>query len=262
MTQGGRATHGHSYTRRRLDGKTPGARVPSDPHHGSERRQREIIQRQTTRMGSHVSLSSPGVMRSMSFRSLGLLRNPTLTFVALVAACHGGEVRRATLGATHDRGAEAALVTAMADSANWASYGRDQTNQRYSPLAQITTSNISALQPAWRYKTGVPHAFEASPIVLDGVMYVSTPLNHVIALDATNGRKLWEHAETLSTTVHCCGPVNRGVAVYGGRVYMGTLDGRLVALEARTVKPAWTVRVADNERAYAIDGARSRRTAR
>ncbi|MEO7986214.1 MAG: PQQ-binding-like beta-propeller repeat protein [Gemmatimonadales bacterium] len=191
----------------------------------------------------------------MSFRSRGPLRNPTLTLVALVAACHGGEVRRASLGAAHDRGADAALVTAMADSANWASYGRDQTNQRYSPLVQITTSNVSKLQPAWRYKTGLPHAFEASPIVLDGVLYVSTPLNHVIALDATNGRKLWEHAETLSTTVHCCGPVNRGVAVYGGRVFMGTLDGRLVALEARTGTPAWTVRVADNERAYAIDGA-------
>ena len=92
-------------------------------------------------------------------------------------------------------------------------------------------------------------------MVAGGVMYVSTPLNHVVALDAATGRKLWEYAETLSTTVHCCGPVNRGVAVYGGRIYMGTLDGRLVALDARTGRPVWRVRVADNERAYAIDGA-------
>jgi alcohol dehydrogenase (cytochrome c) len=91
--------------------------------------------------------------------------------------------------------------------------------------------------------------------VVDGVMYVSTPLNHVVALDAATGRKRWEHAEPLGTTVHCCGPVNRGVAVYGGRVYEGTLDGRLVALDAGTGRRVWAVRVADNERAYAVDGA-------
>ena len=143
----------------------------------------------------------------------------------------------------------------MADSTDWASYGRDQTNQRYSTLTPINTANVSALRPAWRFKTGIPLGFEASPIVIDGVMYVSTPLNHVLALNAATGRKLWEHAESLSTTVHCCGPVNRGVAVYGGRVYTGTLDGRLVALDALTGAPAWQVRVADNEHAYAIDGA-------
>jgi PQQ-dependent dehydrogenase (methanol/ethanol family) len=143
----------------------------------------------------------------------------------------------------------------MADSAAWPSYGRDQTNQRYSPLAQVTPSTVGRLTLAWRYRTGLPHAFEASPVVLDGVMYVSTPLDHVVALDAATGRKRWEYAETLATTVHCCGPVNRGVAVYGGRVYVGTLDGRLVALDAATGRRDWSVRVGDNERAYAVDGA-------
>ena len=115
--------------------------------------------------------------------------------------------------------------------------------------------SIRDLKPAWHYATGIRQAFEASPVVIGNVMYVSTPLNHVIALDAKTGRKLWEYAESLGTTVHCCGPVNRGVAVYAGRVYMGTLDARLVALDARTGAKAWGVRVADNERGYAVDAA-------
>ena len=186
-----------------------------------------------------------------------MLARPRPAFLALLAlavGCHGG-VRRERLGASAAGGAEAALQRAMADEASWPSYGRDQSNQRFSPLTQIDTGNVGRLGLAWRYHTGIPHAFEASPVVVDGVMYVSTPLNHVVALDAGTGRRLWEHAETLSTTVHCCGPVNRGVAVYGGRVYMGTLDGRLVALDARTGRRAWWVRVGQNERGYAVDGA-------
>lgn len=143
----------------------------------------------------------------------------------------------------------------MADSSSWPSYGRDYSNQRYSPLSQINTGNVGGLTLAWHYGTGIPLAFEASPVVIGNVMYVSTPLNHVVALDAKTGRKLWEYAESLGTTVHCCGPVNRGVALYGGRVYMGTLDARLVALDAKTGVKLWGMRVADNERGYAVDAA-------
>lgn len=144
---------------------------------------------------------------------------------------------------------------AMADGSSWPSYGRDYSNQRYSPLSQITPVNIKDLKPAWHYATGIRQPFEASPVVVNDIMYVSTPLNHVIALGAKSGRKLWEHAESLGTTIHCCGPVNRGVAVYAGRVYTGTLDGRLVALDARTGAKIWDVRIADNERGYAVDAA-------
>jgi PQQ-dependent dehydrogenase (methanol/ethanol family) len=174
--------------------------------------------------------------------------------LGLALSCGREPAHRERLGASAGADAEIALRRAMADSASWPSYGRDQTNQRYSPLRQITAANVAGLRLAWRYHTGIPHAFEASPVVVGGVMYVSTPLNHVVALQAASGRRLWEHAESLSTTVHCCGPVNRGVAVYGGRVYMGTLDGRLVALDARTGRRVWNVRVADNERGYAVNG--------
>lgn len=140
------------------------------------------------------------------------------------------------------------------DTASWPSYGRDLTNRRFSPLTQITTANVSTLTLAWKYKTGIPHAFETSPIVTGGVMYISTPLNHVIALDAATGRRKWEYAHQLGTTVHCCGPVNRGVAVAGNRVYMGTLDARLVVLDAGSGKKLWEVQVADNERGYTLNG--------
>lgn len=151
--------------------------------------------------------------------------------------------------------ADAVLRRAMAQDSAWPSYGRDYTNRRYSALAQIDSTNVSQLRLAWRYRTGIPHAFEASPIVVDGVMYVSTPLSHVVALDAANGRRLWEYAPELKVTVHCCGPVNRGVAVYGGRVYVGTLDAKLVALDAATGRKAWDVSVADPEQGYSLSGA-------
>ncbi|HEX5385741.1 MAG TPA: PQQ-binding-like beta-propeller repeat protein [Gemmatimonadales bacterium] len=167
----------------------------------------------------------------------------------------GNAAKASAAGDKTAAGADAALRAAMGKPESWPSYGRDYTNQRYSPLGQITAANVGGLTLAWRYHTGIPHAFEASPVVMDGVMYVSTPLNHVVALDARTGEKRWEFADTLSTTIHCCGAVNRGVAVYGGRVYMGTLDGRLVALDARTGRKQWDVVVGENDRGYAVDGA-------
>ena len=168
------------------------------------------------------------------------------------ASATGGTAGRAT---TDMASADTALRRAMADSTVWPSFGRDYTNQRYSPLAQVTATNVGGLQRAWVYKTGVPHAFEASPVVVGGAMYVSTALNHVVALDAATGTKKWEYAPTLGVTIHCCGPVNRGVALYGNRVYMGRLDGKLVALDAGNGNEVWSVQVADNQRGYALTGA-------
>jgi len=169
----------------------------------------------------------------------------------LLAACKGGSAGERA-GGDPDK----VLRRAMADSTDWPSYGRDYTNQRFSPLSQITPTNAPQLKLAWRYKTGIPNSFEASPVVIDGTMYVSTPLNHVVALDAATGAKKWEygHQYQTSTTVHCCGAVNRGVAVYGGRVYMGTLDAKLVALDARTGEKVWEQPIADNTKGYAVNG--------
>jgi alcohol dehydrogenase (cytochrome c) len=184
----------------------------------------------------------------------------TLSLCGVMLAACGGEDRSRTAGdGSGDRDgasaeADSALLGAMADSADWPSYGRDYSNRRFSPLTQISPANAQQLKLAWRYKTGIPHSFEATPVVIDGTMYVSTPLNHVVALDAATGAKKWEYAHQFSTTVHCCGPVNRGVAVYDGRVYMGTLDAKLVALDARDGKKVWEHQIADNTKGYALNG--------
>lgn len=147
---------------------------------------------------------------------------------------------------------EAALRRAMAEGTSWPSYGRDYTNQRFSPLAQVTTANVAELTLVWRYHTGIAHSFETSPLVVGRTMYITTPLNHLVALDAATGRKKWEYVHPLARTVICCGPVNRGAAVYGHHVYMATLDAHLVALDTATGQVVWNTRVADNERGYSI----------
>ena len=102
------------------------------------------------------------------------------------------------------------------------------------------------LRPAWIYQSGVPSTFQATPIVADGVMYVSLPFNHVVALDARTGRELWRYTHKRRTDKMCCGPANRGVAVAYGKVYMGTVDARLVALDAGTGKLVWDVQLVED----------------
>src|SRR6476646_5126464 len=108
----------------------------------------------------------------------------TVPLLALLTALYGCTAGAGESRARHERSASSASAEqdfrkAMADSASWPSYGRDQSNQRYSPLSQIGSGNVARLRLAWKYHTGIPHAFEASPVVVDGVMYVATPLNHV-----------------------------------------------------------------------------------
>jgi alcohol dehydrogenase (cytochrome c) len=153
------------------------------------------------------------------------------------------------------RDADRAIRHAMNDGVSWPSYGRDYTNDRYSTLAQVDTTNVSRLKLAWDFHNGIVAGYETSPIVVDGVMYISTPLNHVVALDAATGAKKWEYVHHYATTIDCCGPINRGVAVYGGRVFMGTVDARLVALDATTGRKLWDVKVGDNELGYHITNA-------
>ena len=138
------------------------------------------------------------------------------------------------------------LLGAGSDRGNWLNYGRDYGNQRFSPLAQIDTGNVARLRPAWIYQSGVASTFQATPIVADGVMYVSLPFNHVVALDARTGRELWRYTHKRRTDKMCCGPANRGVAVAYGKVYIGTVDARLVALDAATGKVAWDVQLVED----------------
>lgn len=153
--------------------------------------------------------------------------------------------------------ADRAHVSAMQKPGEWVEYGRDYTNQRWSPLTQITTANVARLTPAWINHSGIPHASETGPVVLDGVLYFTTALNHVIALDAETGAKKWEYAYDYGghTVADCCSTNNKGVAVYGGRVFMGTVDGYLVALDATNGKELWRVQVGDSNLGYHLTGA-------
>lgn len=137
------------------------------------------------------------------------------------------------------------LLTAQADRGNWLTYGRDYSNQRFSPLTQINTQTAKRLVPKWIYQSGVSSTFQASPIVADGVMYVSLPFNHVVALDARSGRQLWRYEHKRRTQKMCCGPANRGVAVAYGKVFLGTVDARLIALDAKTGKLLWDAKLVE-----------------
>ncbi len=127
----------------------------------------------------------------------------------------------------------------------WPLHGLDLAGQRYSPLTAIDTATVSRLRPVWTYHSGVTATFQATPIVIDSAMYVSLPFSGVVALDARTGRELWRYRHQSRSAQLCCGPANRGVAVAGGRVYVGTVDGRLVALDVATGAVVWDVLVAE-----------------
>lgn len=146
------------------------------------------------------------------------------------------------------------MLDAAKDPANWLLHGRDYTNQRYSPLDQINSQNVESLVPVALTQTGLVGSFEATPIVVNGVMYLTTPtVDHkikVLAMDAASGEVLWETSYSLGDNKICCGPVNRGVAVAYGNVYFVTLDDQLVSLNAATGEKNWSVKVADPSVGY------------
>lgn len=135
----------------------------------------------------------------------------------------------------------------ISQTQDWPSFGRDYTSQRFSPSTQINQLNVKNLVQAWQYKSGIMASFQATPIVQNGVMYLSLPFNHVVALDAKTGKEIWRYNhDRRSSWQMCCGPANRGVAVAGGRVFVGTVDARLIALNATTGAKEWDIDVVEN----------------
>ena len=130
--------------------------------------------------------------------------------------------------------------------ADWASYGRDFANQRFSPLGQIDRRNVRRLVPRWIYQTGTTASFQATPLVVDGVLYLSMPFDHVAAIDAATGRERWRYEHRRRNGKMCCGPASRGVAVAAGKVFIGTVDARLIALDAASGEPVWDVPLASD----------------
>ena len=143
------------------------------------------------------------------------------------------------------------LSRADGDGNNFLHTNGNYSQTRYYPARQINSDNVGDLRPAWIFQTEIVESLETSPIVVEGVMYVTTSFNHVYALNAETGEQIWHYKHKMGPiTTYCCGPNNRGVAVYGDRVYMGTLDARLVALDAKTGKLIWNVEVGNPELGY------------
>ena len=200
------------------------------------------------------------VMIPISFALLG---------IAWLAACAGSgkhdDATADTAAALRDRIRantlaidDARLRTADDDAGDWLTHGRTYTEQRHSPLAQIRDDNAASLGLAWSIDLGTNRGIESTPIAVDGVLFATGPWSVVYAIDARAGKLLWSFDPQVPRRygrIACCDVVNRGVAVYKGKLFVGTLDGRLIALDAATGAKLWETLTVDPERSYTITGA-------
>jgi PQQ-dependent dehydrogenase (methanol/ethanol family) len=152
----------------------------------------------------------------------------------------------------------ARIIGADREPGNWMSHGRDYGEQRFSPLKEVNDQNIGSLGLAWYYDFDTDRGQESTPIIVDGVMYVTSAWSKVFALDAATGAPIWSYDPKVDpewAVNACCDVVNRGVAVWKGKVFVATLDGWLVALNAATGKPVWKELTIDRNYRYTITGA-------
>ena len=145
------------------------------------------------------------------------------------------------------------ILNAAREPQNWLTYGGGYASDRYTPLKQITPQNVKNLEHQWVLQGQVLGAWQSTPLVVDGIMYLTERPNDVIALDAKTGRVFWVYRYNNSADQRvCCGANNRGVAIHGDTVFMGTLDAHLVAIDAKNGQPIWNTTVADSKLAYSI----------
>ncbi len=178
-----------------------------------------------------------------------------LACATLLLACGAVASDKAAVAAHVD---DARLLNAAKEPQNWLIYGGGWSEQHYSPLKSIDATNVSRLKPTWSFDFDTYRGQEATPVVVDGVMYVSSAWSKVFALDAKTGKALWSYDPKVpgpAALPLCCDVVNRGVAVYKGKVYVGTIDARLIALDAATGAVVWSVATAPADSTYSITGA-------
>jgi alcohol dehydrogenase (cytochrome c) len=170
----------------------------------------------------------------------------------LLVAAAGAVAVRAQQPVTFDR-----ILHADREPQNWLTYSGGLFSNRYSPLTQVTPANAKNLELQWVFQTRGPaepvEKSEATPLVVDGVMYTVLSPNHVVALDAVTGRMYWMYSPRLSPLARvCCGRINRGLAILGDNLFMGTIDGHLIAIDAKSGRAVWDVAVSKPELGYSL----------
>ena len=174
-----------------------------------------------------------------------------IVLALISSAVQAQEVQGATLFGNMDVVTQDMLDRADGDANNFLHTNGNYAQTRYYPASQINKDNVRKLRPAWIFQTEVMESMETSPLIINGVMYATTSFNHVYALNAATGEQIWHYKHKMGPiTTYCCGPNNRGVAALGDKVYMGTLDAKLVALDAKSGKVVWETQIADPELGY------------
>src|SRR2546423_9350073 len=145
------------------------------------------------------------------------------------------------------------ILGADKEPQNWLTYSGSPMSQRHSPLNQITPENVKNLELQWIYQARSLEKFEATALVVDGIMYTVQAPNDVIAMDAATGRVFWTYQFAPSKEARpCCGRVNRGLAILGDTLFMGTIDAHLIAIDAKNGRPLWNATTARAKSGYAI----------
>src|SRR5579862_1060560 len=147
----------------------------------------------------------------------------------------------------------ARLVNSAKEPQNWMTYSGDYTGKRVSALDQINTNNAHTMVAKWVYQTGATGKLETTPLVVDGILYATGQDDRAFALDARTGRPIWQYQRALPGDIRpCCGRVNRGLAILGDKVFMGTLDSHVIALDTKTGNVVWDVTAADYTKGYSF----------
>jgi alcohol dehydrogenase (cytochrome c) len=194
-------------------------------------------------------MRSEAIVRRVKRRFLAPLGMTLVMRVALLALAICGYFATNICGqVTSQR-----LLESAKEPQNWLMYSGDYAGHRFSALEQINTSNAASLVPRWAYQTMGGGKFETTPLVVDGILYGTGQDDRAFALDARSGRPIWQYQRALPSDIRpCCGRVNRGLAIYGDKVFLGTLDSHVIALDAKTGNVVWDVTAFDYRQGYSI----------
>lgn len=185
---------------------------------------------------------------------LTALLGATLFAISFAATADDMQNSASTMGSEVPKAvnvSQAMLTGAGSQGVNWLHTNGDYSQTRFYPGKQINTGNVAKLAKRFSFETEVTESMETAPIVVNGVMYLTTAYDHVYAIDAVTGKEFWHYKHKMGPiTTFCCGPNNRGVAIDGGRLFLGTLDSKLVSLDAKTGRILWETVIADPEKGY------------